>query len=100
MNDPKLVLAKIDELMKASHETDDFFAHAAAFAAISVLVDQLDRFFEEKAPYAGENVSRLRWHSAAMLGYDITNNHSLDQHYSWSLAAISGLKDALRRSNT
>jgi len=99
MNDPKLVLAKIAELMKASRVTDELFACAAAFAAISVLVDQLDCFFEENAPHAGENVSRLRWHSAAMLGYDITNNHSSDQHYSWSLAALSGLEDAIRRLN-
>ncbi|MFK3641260.1 hypothetical protein [Pseudomonas protegens] len=100
MNDPKLAITKIEELMKASRESENLFEHAAAFAAISVLIDQLDQYFEEKAPYAGENVSRLRSHTAAMLGYDITNNHSPDQHYSWSLAAISGLEGTLRRSTT
>lgn len=97
MNNPKQSVEKIEELLKAARETNGLFAHAAAFAAITALVDKLDRYFKEKAVDADENVERLRSHSAAMLGYDITNGHSIKQHYVWALDAISGLNDALSR---
>ncbi|QXE10652.1 hypothetical protein GTQ41_16815 [Pseudomonas sp. AN-B15] len=97
MNDPKQALEKIEELINAARATDDLFSHAAAFSAIALLVQRLDNYFEEKAPYAGENVERLRFHSAAMLGYDITNGHGVEQHHVWVLSAISALSGVLRK---
>lgn len=99
MNDPQQALDKIDELIRAARATDDLFSRAAAFSAISILVQRLDDFFEEKAPYAGENVERLRHHSAALLGYDITNGHGNEQQYVWVLSAISALEQVLRKLN-
>ncbi|MBC3948813.1 hypothetical protein [Pseudomonas folii] len=97
MNDPKQALNKIEDLLSAARGTDDLFLHAAAFSAISILTKGLDEYFKERAPYAAENIERLRAHSSSMLGYDITLGHSTEQHHLWALSAISGLKEALDR---
>lgn len=97
MNDPKTALDKIEELLSVSRGTDDIYQHAAAFGAISVLIQSLESYFEERAPYVGENIDRLRSHSAAMLGYERTGGHSVEQHHVWSLGALNALNDALRR---
>ncbi|KPW98063.1 hypothetical protein [Pseudomonas syringae] len=97
MNDPTLMLNKIEELLKASRQTDDLFHHAAVFGAVSSMVKQLSDFFEENADWAGENMEHLRWHSAAMLGYDITNGKEVEQHHVWTPGAIGGLRQALLR---
>ncbi|WP_183153041.1 hypothetical protein [Pseudomonas amygdali] len=95
MNDPKQALSKIEDLLSAARGTDDLFQRAAAFSAISILVKTLDEYFEERAPYTGENIERLRSHSSSMLGYDITLGHSTEQHHVWALSAISALNEAL-----
>lgn len=97
MNDPTLALNKIEDLLRASRRTDEILDLAAVFGAVSPLVRQLNDYFEENAEWAGEHVERLRWHSAAMLGYDITNGHNVEQHHAWALAAIGALKQALQR---
>lgn len=97
MNDPKLALDKIEELLSVSRGTDDLFARAAAFGAISILVQSMGAYFEKHAPYAVENMERLRFHSAAMLGYEITNGHSIEQHHVLALGALQALSEALRR---
>ncbi|QZP18758.1 hypothetical protein [Pseudomonas sp. DR208] len=97
MNDPQQALEKIDELIRAARATDDLFSRAAAFSAVSILILRLDDYFEEKASYAGENLERLRFHSAAMLGYDITNGHGIEEHHVWALSAISALNHVLHK---
>jgi len=97
MNDPQLALEKIDELIRAARTTDDLLSRAAVFSAVSILIQRLDDYFEEKAPYAGENLERLRFHSAAMLGYDITNGQGIEEHHVWALSAISALNHVLRK---
>lgn len=95
MINPKQALNKIEDLLSAARGTDDLFLHAAAFSAISILTKGLDEYFKERAPYAAENIERLRSHASAMLGYDITVGHSTEQHHVWALSAISGLNEAL-----
>ncbi len=99
MNDPKQALSKIEDILRAARGTDDLFKHAAAFSAISILVKDLDQYLEGRAPYTGENIERLRFHSSSMLGYDITNGHSIEQHHVWALSAISALNEALDKLN-
>ncbi|QGG75839.1 hypothetical protein [Pseudomonas syringae] len=97
MNDPKQALSKIKDLLSAGRETDDLFRHAAAFGAISILVKDLQAYFKERVPYASGTIEELGFHASSMLGFDITNGHSMEQHYGWALSAISTLNEALDR---
>lgn len=89
MNDSKLALNKLGELGLAAIEASKEADKAAVFAAVHILVSGL----EEHVPgYLGENLERIRWSISAILGYDIDNGHSRDQHLTWALAAIEELK--------
>ncbi|KGS14904.1 Uncharacterized protein ALO43_00874 [Pseudomonas tremae] len=95
MNDPKQALNKIEDLLNAARGTDDLFHRAAAFSAISILVENLGNHLKKYAPYAAENIESLRSHASSMLGYDVTIGHSTEQHHLWALAAIAALNEAL-----
>ncbi|QIQ74574.1 hypothetical protein [Pseudomonas coronafaciens] len=95
MNDPKQALNKIEDLLNAARGTDDLFHRAAAFSAISILVENLGNHLKKYAPYAAENIESLRSHASSMLGYDVTIGRSTEQHHLWALGAIAALNEAL-----
>jgi hypothetical protein len=89
MNDPKLALNKLGELGLAALEASNEADKAAIYAAVHVLVSGLD---DHMPDHLGENLERIRWSISAILGYDIDNGHSRDQHFTWAFAAIEELK--------
>jgi len=95
MNDAKFTLEKARELLKATKTAEGLIEQAAIFGAISVLIRQLDIYFKDHAPHMSENMERLRWHSAAVLGYETTNGKSSQDHYVWALGALGDLDGAL-----
>ncbi|WP_323986363.1 hypothetical protein [Pseudomonas canadensis] len=95
MNDAKFTIEKARELLKASKTAEGLIEQAAIFGAISVLIRQLDVFFKDHAPHMSENMERLRWHSAAVLGYETTNGKSSQDHYVWALGVLGDLESAL-----
>ena len=95
MNAPFLVISKLEDLIRAAASAESEFEKAAIFAATRTLINDLDSGTEESLPQLGENIERARWSICAILGYDITNGHSKDQHLSWALSALVHLRDGL-----
>ena len=91
MNDPQLALKKLGELGRAALQASTETEKAAIFAAVHILISGL----EEHIPQCkSEDLERARWSISAILGYDIDNGHSREQHCSWALAAVDALKGA------
>lgn len=95
MNDPLLVISKLEELARGSISAESEFEKAAVFGAVRTLIGDLEAGPEENLPQLGENIERARWCICAILGYDVTNGHNKDQHLSWALAALNHLRDGL-----
>jgi hypothetical protein len=91
MNDPQLALNKLDDLGRAATQASSEGEKAAIFSAVRLLVNDLDEYVPE---YLGEKLEQIRWSISAILGYDISNGHSHEQHLIWALGAI----DTLRRA--
>ena len=96
MNDPQLALKKLGELGRAALQASTESEKAAIFAAVHILITGLE---EHTPQYESENLERARWSISAILGYDIDNGHSHDQHFSWALAALESLKDVDAQSS-
>jgi hypothetical protein len=93
MNDPKLVLSKMDDILREAQREDLTEADKAGlFAAGRLLVrdfeDVLARVHPSGHSYASEKLGQYKWHLAAMLGYDIDNGQSVQQHRVWALGAL------------
>jgi hypothetical protein len=97
MSDPAISLYKINELLLTGSQTKDLVGRAAIFSAVAILVNQLDEYMDDDAVDAGENLERLRWHSAAMLGYDLHYRHTEQQHYCLALDALQILEHLVFR---
>lgn len=95
MNDPHLIIKKLNELareaMKATTETEK----AAIFGAVRALVNDLAADSPENL---SEHIEGARWGICAILGYDTTNGLgqelllsravsalvALERHFGWS----------------
>lgn len=92
MNDPLLVITKLESLARSAMSAESEYEKAAIFGATRSLIADLDAGTEEELPHLGENIERVRWGICAILGYDIANGHDKDQHLSWALAALNVLR--------
>jgi len=95
MNDPKIALKKIEQLLSSWNQNPEMAA--AHYAAIKEIICQIDGFCgqNEVSDYTHENISKARFHINAMFGADIDNGHDFSSHYSWALGSISILGDDL-----
>jgi hypothetical protein len=94
MNDPLLVLKKLNELAYEAMTASTEIEKAALFGAVRAFVNDLEA---GNPGNLGENIERARWSICAILGYDITNGHDKDQHLSWALAALGALERGFSR---
>jgi hypothetical protein len=98
VNDWRAAVEKLEEIARTGiaeiGETDK----AALYGAARWLLADLDAYVEEKAPYLGEHIERLRWSIGAILGFDITNGHTGQQHLSWVYGAGHAIQTGLSRS--
>ena len=93
MNDPKLIFDKLESLVHLSKTAESEYEKAALFGAISTIIKIIDDENEEYNLYLWESIERIRWSSAAILGYDITNGHSYDQHFVWFLGSLGVIRE-------
>ena len=93
MNHIQASVAALNELINELKSAKTIFERSALFAAIRVLVDDLQK--EDLNDYAKEKLSEIRWHSAAALGFDETNGHKSLQHRAWALGALSSLESQI-----
>ena|ERR1043165_5324122 len=100
MNDPHLVLQKIDDMLRESMSSDRAF-QLSAFSASAVLIERIREHIQSEEEnginYIDEKLDSLKWHSAAMFELDITNGHDMNTHYCWALGAINTLKKTITR---
>lgn len=96
MNDPHVTADALEELVSNLKHANSVFERAALFSAIRQLCDDILNEDEERiSGYAQEKAGQIRWHSAAALGFDITNGQPVEQHRVWALGAVSSLRDSL-----
>ncbi|SEJ58543.1 hypothetical protein SAMN04244573_04664 [Azotobacter beijerinckii] len=96
MNDPKVAAAALSELIDELKNAHALVERAALFSAICLLCDDLSNADDDLVNgYAKEKAGQIRWHSAAALGFDITNGHSAEDHRVWALGALSSLEGSL-----
>jgi hypothetical protein len=95
MNDPKLAIAKIEEILTKSMEWE-FSSRLGAYATIMRLIDELSEHAETAENidkgYCSEKIVALKWHVGAIFGFDIDNGHPVSQHLSWAVSAIQTLR--------
>lgn len=96
MNDPMLVLRKIQSVVRAASDAEPHHQFGA-FAAVRVLIDDLRQHAkeEELGGYTLEKLTSLNWHMAAMLGFDADNGHLPNQHLVWAIEALHALEGPL-----
>lgn len=90
----------MDEIIGAAREDLSFAEKAGLFAAVSVIVKNIEEYIDEDVEgdgYAHEKITQVQWHVGAALGFDITNGQSAEQHRGWALGALSSLKSALKQ---
>lgn len=92
MNKPKLVIDKLDHLIKELREDQSEAEKAALYSAIRWCINDLEEYAKDQCPYILEKLGDVQWHTGAMLGYDITNGHDYQQHREWALAEIQVIK--------
>lgn len=95
MNDPHLVIEKLKQLSREAMTASTEIEKAAIFGAVRAFAHDLDA---GDPGDLGENIERARWSICAILGYDVTNGHSQDQHLSWALAALGALERGFSRA--
>jgi hypothetical protein len=99
VNDYNIALDNLETIVSEARGARAFVERAALYGAMRALTDDLTKFVDEQRNeygYAHENVGRVRWHLAAALGFDITNNLDESHHRSGALGAISTLRNVLK----
>jgi hypothetical protein len=101
MNDLELTLTNVDQIIEEARRDDLSIAEKAGlYAATHVIARDLDKHIDEECGgdgYAHEKVGTMRWHVGAALGFDVTNNHSAEEHTVWALGALNSLRNVLRQ---
>lgn len=104
MNDWKLALTRIEELIKETETNLDLAARAGIYAAARVILNDLSEHIVEELSgpnhYAGEKIGGIKWHIGAALGFDVDNGHSASQHRAWAYGDLNSLKATLERTLT
>ena len=98
MNDPKLTVKNIEDIIAATKGDLSYAERAGLFAAISTIGKNVEEHIDDSMDgdgYAHEKITQVVWHVGAALGFDITNGHSAEQHRSWAYGACSTLENLL-----
>ena len=98
MNDPMLAASNLENLLQLAKSASTPFEKASVFSATHTIANQFEEY-ANKDGYLLEKVTKARWHISAIVGYDITNGHSLDQHIVWATGAINTLKDVIKENS-
>lgn len=98
MNDIKLTLKNMEEIIDASVEGLSLPERAGLYAAIQTVSAKVEEYIEEKGfeGYASEKNFNVQFHVSAALGFDISNGHSVEAHRAWAYGDLSTLKSVLK----
>jgi hypothetical protein len=81
MNDPKIVINKLEALINEARTADTEVEKAAIFGAIRWLIADIEKANKEYDWLLGEKIGRVHWSACALLGYDTDNGHSKHDHF-------------------
>lgn len=97
MNDWRLTLSAIKDMIKAADENLSIVERAGLFAGAVTLMSKVEHWLDEKGrdAYAFEKIRNVRWHLGAILGFDITNGHAASQHRAWAYGDLNSLEKAI-----
>ena len=99
MNDPRFALDQLREMLDETLRVDTLAEKAALYSAARILLADLDIENKKTPRGLGENIDRAQWAFGAILGFDISNGHSAEQHLIWGRQAIKVLKEAFPLNN-
>lgn len=105
MNDWRLVLNALNEMVAASREDMKIVERAGLYGGATALLDRLERWVREAAAdigsepdgYALEKIGQARQSFGALLGFDITSGKPHSQHKVWGYTALDSLGQTLRQ---
>lgn len=99
MNDPELLLKRMEDLLKAADKPSLSTAEQAGiYAAARFIVADFEGWWKGQngLAYASEKIHDYLWHLGAMVGFDITNGHPNSQHYSWALGSLGTFRGLVK----
>lgn len=101
MNDLIIGVDRFDDLVNLAKVAETGFEKAAVFAAVSCLVSEFEQAheLEQLDSYGLEKVVHAAWHIKTIVGYDVSNGHSMDEHVSWAVNSLMTLREVVQVSN-
>jgi len=103
MNDWRLVIGKLNEIVKETSTATSQGEKAGLFASARILLSDLDAFVVGEVggdTYAREKIGEAKWHIGAALDFDIDNGHPAEQHRAWAYGALNSLQSTLNKVPT
>ena len=101
MNDIIMSVNRLEELVQLAKVAGNGFERAAVYAAATSLESEFQHECDESpqrmTSYDMEKVIEVVWHIKAMVGYDVTNNHTQSDHETWALGGIFTLTANLEK---
>ena len=97
MNDWRLLVDAINEMIAAARPDLSIVERAGLYGGATQLLSQIEKWIRATAPdaYCFEKIGKVRWHMGAALGFDIDNRHSADQHRAWAYGHLGSLKNQI-----
>ncbi|WP_104417590.1 hypothetical protein [Marinobacter persicus] len=96
MNDQLLMVDRLEELADLALEAENSFERATIYAATQAIKSEFGAIEDSLDGYTLEKLSSACWSIRASVGYDIANDHSVDQHVSWAHGQLSVLRDLIK----
>lgn len=93
MNSIPLALDLLERQIALAAMAKTDFEKAAVYAAVTMLVHELEAEIGDIDGYSGEKLEELRWYTCALVGYDIDNGKDKTTLHSWALGALQALRD-------
>lgn len=98
MNDPMLLIDRLRDLIDLAKASESGFEKASVYAATKEIYRSFSEQENKFDIYAMEKILEVAWHINAVVGYDITNGHSSEQHIVWAIGQLNSLKSQIEET--
>ena len=95
MNNPQLILNRLEELVAVARTAQEPIAKAAVFAAVRVITADLDAVAKDLGhnQYMLKKTDEVRWSIGALVGYAATNDMPAEHHVDIALSGLTTLRN-------
>lgn len=102
MNNPHLILDRLQELVELAKTPQDAPARAGIFAAMRVVTADLDAVARglQHNHYMLKKIDELRWSIGALVGYAATDDLPAEQHAALALSDLATLHNFFKEAKS